>query len=409
MTYRVAITGMSGVTSLGSDWEGISANLKKGITGVRYMPEWQGIKGLNTKLGAPVAQFEIPSRFKRKQLRSASRVARLALAATEGALKNAELLDSDEIASEITGVAYGSAIGGIDALAEFAGVLYGESIDTLNSTSYIRMMPHTAAVNISIIYKTQGRLIPASSACTSGSLSIGYAYEAIKHGYQKIMLAGGAEEFSVADSAVFDVLYCASSTNDRPEQSPRPFDKQRDGLVIGEGAATLVLEELQHARDRGAQIFAELIGFGTNSDGRHLTQPSPKTMELAMKKACDDAQITPSEIGYISAHATATQIGDVSESMATEQLFGRQTPISSLKSYFGHTLGACGAIEAWLAICGMNEGWFPPTQHLTEVDPECAMLDYIVGAPRELQCDTVMSNNFAFGGLNTSLVFRKYP
>lgn len=408
MSRRVVITGMGGITSLGCEWQQIATNMKNGITGTQYMQEWQDIKGLNTQLGAPVRSFEIPKQIKRKQLRHAGRVARLALSATNSALVNAGLLESEVIESGHTGVAYGSSTGSVAAVAEFGVLVNSRTTHALNSTSYLRMMPHTTAVNISVVYKTKGRIIPTSSACTSGSLSIGYAYESIKHGYQKLMLAGGAEELDATEAAVFDTLYATSLMNDEPEKTPRPFDKNRDGLVIGEGAATLVLEELNHALERNAMIFAEVIGFGTNSDGAHVTQPARETMEVAMNKALDDAAIPASDIGYISAHAAATQVGDKAESLATENIFGTNTPISSLKSYFGHSLGACGAIEAWLAICGLNENWFPHNQNLVEVDPECAPLDYIISVPRKVNCDTIMSNNFAFGGINTSLVFRKY-
>ena len=407
MTNRVVVTGMSGVTSLGSTWEEVSAKIQNGVTGTRYMEDWEDIQGLNTKLGAPVLSFNIPSRFKRKQLRGAGRVARLALSATEEAIISAGLFDSETIASGATGIAYGSSTGSVDAVAEFGVLLNSRTTHALNSTSYIRMMPHTTAVNISVVYNTKGRIIPTSSACTSGSLAIGYAYEAIKYGHQKLMIAGGGEELDATEAAVFDTLYSTSLMNKTPELSPRPFDKDRDGLVIGEGAATLILEEREHAIARGANIHAEIIGFGTNSDGNHVTQPTQVTMEVAMQMALDDAKISAEEIGYVSAHAAATAAGDKAESHATSQVLGSRVPISSMKSYFGHSLGACGAIEAWLAICGLNEGWFPPTQNLQSVDSACAELDYIMGGSRELSCTTIMSNNFAFGGINTSLVFQK--
>ena len=408
MTHRVVVTGMSGITSLGCGWREVATNMKKGITGTRVMPEWQDIEGLNTKLGNPVQSFEIPAWFKRKQLRGAGRVSKLALSATDNALASAGLFGNEVVASGDTGVAYGSSTGSVEAVAEFGALLNSRTTHALNSTSYIRMMSHTTAVNISVVYNTKGRIIPTSSACTSGSLAIGYAYEAIKHGYQKLMLAGGAEELDATEAAVFDTLYATSLMNDNPTKSPRPFDKNRDGLVVGEGAATLVLEELNHALDRGATILTEVIGFGTNSDGNHVTHPTQATMEVAMRKALDDAAASASDIGYISAHAAATIAGDVAESRATASVLGEDIPISSLKGYFGHSLGACGATEAWLGICGLNEGWFPPNQNLVEVDESCATLDYIIGTPREVQCDAIMSNNFAFGGINTSLIFRKY-
>jgi 3-oxoacyl-[acyl-carrier-protein] synthase II len=250
-------------------------------------------------------------------------------------------------------------------------------------------------------------VITTSSACTSGSQGIGYAYEAIKFGRQKLMVAGGAEELCVTEAAVFDTLYATSTQNDTPKQTPRPFDKNRDGLVIGEGASTLILEEYEHAKARGAIILAEIVGFGCNSDGQHVTQPTSETMQVAIEMALQDADLAADKIGYVNAHGTSTDRGDIAESHATFNALGAK-PISSLKSYLGHTLGACGAIEAWASIHMMADNWFAPTINLTEVDNECAPLDYITQHGREIHTDYVMSNNFAFGGINTSLIFKRF-
>ena len=251
-------------------------------------------------------------------------------------------------------------------------------------------------------------MIPTSSACTSGSQGIGYAYEAILHGQQEIMLAGGAEELDTIDAAVFDVLFAASTRNHEPERTPRPFDRDRDGMVAGEGAGCLVLEDLEHARARGARILVEVIGFATNCDGRHLTLPDPKGMEQVMRLGLASAGLAPEEIGYVNAHGTATEVGDIAESRATHAVFGSHTPVSTLKGHLAHTLGACGALEAWISIEMMREGWFAPTLNLDVIDERCAPLDYVRGEPRPLSVDVVMSNNFAFGGINTSLVFRRW-
>jgi 3-oxoacyl-[acyl-carrier-protein] synthase II len=267
-------------------------------------------------------------------------------------------------------------------------------------------MAHTTAVNIGVFFGLKGRIIPTSSACTSASQAIGYGYEAIQQGKQVLMLCGGAEELSGPGAAVFDTLFATSTRNDEPSLTPRPFDRGRDGLVVGEGATTLVLEEYQHARERGARIYAEVVGFGCNSDGSHITQPTRETMAQAMRMALQDASLPPEAIGYVSAHGTATDRGDVAESHATADVIGLRTPISSMKGYVGHTLGACGAIESWWAIEMMREGWFAPTLNLHEPDPECAALDYIAIEGRHLDARYVMNNNFAFGGINTSLIFK---
>lgn len=405
---RVAVTGIAGFTPLGGDWDTIAAAIRAGRTGIRVMEEWTAYDGLNTHLGAPVTDFAIPQHYPRKTTRSMGRVALFSTVATEHALRQAGLLGADVLSDGSTGIAFGSSSGSPVAIGEFASMFRDKSTRTITSTSYLRMMSHTAAVNTGLFFKLRGRLIPTSTACTSGSQAIGYAYEAVKHGYQKVMIAGGAEELSPTQAAVFDTLFATSIRNDAPDSTPRPFDRDRDGLVIGEGAAAFVLEDLELAKARGAVILAEVVGFGTNCDARHVTQPTAATMEQAMRLALRDAGLDRGQIGYVSAHGTATELGDIAESQATHALFGAGMPISCMKSYFGHTLGACGAQEAWLAIEMMARDWFAATANLENVDERCAELDYIIGQPRAIQTEYVMSNNFAFGGINTSLIFRRW-
>lgn len=407
MLKRVVITGMAGISPIGNDWQTVAERLKNKVTGIQTMHDWAKYEGLNTRLAAPV-DFVKPAHYTRKQTRSMGRVALLATYATELALIDAGLLNDPCLSSGQTGIAYGSCAGSLDAVAEFGNMLINHAVDGLNATSYIRMMAHTAPVNIGLFFGINGRVYTTSSACTSGSQGIGYAYEAIKYGRQQVMVAGGSEELSATEAAVFDTLFATSLRNDEPDKSPRPFDQDRDGLVIGEGAGTLILEELEHALARGANIYAELVGFGTNSDGLHVTQPDSASMQVALHLALQDAQIEPAAIGYVSAHGTATEHGDKAESHATYAVFGGNTPISSMKSFTGHTLGACGALEAWVAINMMNEGWFHATANLDNIDPECARLDYIKEDVRKLDCDYIMSNNFAFGGINTSLIFKRW-
>lgn len=404
---RVVVTGMAGISPIGNDWPAMLENLHRQRTGIQYMADWERFTELHTRLGAPVQGFQRPAHYSRKQVRSMGRVALMATVATEGALQQAGLLDDPTISDGRMGVSYGSSTGSTDAIAEFGRMLLNHASGTINANSYLKMMGHTTAVNIGVFFKLRGRIIPTSSACTSGSQGIGYAYEAIKYGHQTLMAAGGAEELCATEAAVFDTLYATSTRNDAPHTTPRPFDKDRDGLVIGEGAATLILEEREHALARGATILAELVGFGTNSDGSHVTQPEIDTMYHAMGMALEDAGLTPEDIGYISAHGTATDRGDIAESHATAKLFGSRTPISALKSFTGHTLGACGALEAMAAIEMMNSGWFHGTANLEQVDERCAALDYITGEGREIDTRHIASNNFAFGGINTSLIFRR--
>ena len=331
----------------------------------------------------------------------------MAVRASEMALLDAGLLDDPSIRDGRMGIAYGSSAGSVDPVRVFGRMLDTGSMQGVTSTSYIQMMPHTAAVNVGLFFGLKGRVVPTSSACTSGSQGIGYAYEAIRFGRQQMMLAGGAEELSAPGAAVFDTLFATSCRNEAPETTPRPFDRERDGLVVGEGATTLVLEDFDSARARGARIYAEIVGYASNSDGLHITQPEASTMAVVMRDALADAGLSASAIGYVSAHGTATDRGDVAESQATQQVLGSGKPISSMKSYLGHTLGACGAIEAWWAIEMMRRGTFAPTLNLTTPDPACGELDYLMDAWRMLETEYIMSNNFAFGGINTSLIFKR--
>jgi 3-oxoacyl-[acyl-carrier-protein] synthase II len=369
------------------------------------MDDWDRFERMNTRLAAPV-DFEMPD-FPRKKIRGMGRIARLALVATDNALKQAGLEGSPELSGGRCGISYGSSMSSVESVLDVYNMLVLNDMKSMTATTYIRAMPQTCAANIEVFYGLTGRLITSNTACTSGSISIGFAYEAIQNGLQDIMIAGGAEEMSPVNAAIFDTLFITSTKNDTPELTPAAFDKKRDGLVVGEGAGTLILEEYEHALNRGAKIYAEIAGFGTNTDGTHITQPNRSTQTIALKLAFEDAGISPDQIGYINAHGTATASGDITESWATYDVFKRPVPVSTLKNYIGHTLGACGAIEAWLSINMLNEGWFSPNINVTEVDSEAAPLDYITGDGREINTEYIMSNNFAFGGINTSLIFRK--
>lgn len=405
---RVVVTGMSVVTALGDNWPQFKQALQQGRNAVCTMPDWDRFSSMSTRLAAPVKDFVRPAHYPRKLIRSMGRVSLMATRATELALTDAGLLQHPALTDGRCGIAYGSSTGSTEPIVAFGQMMSSGNMTGVTATSYIQMMAHTTAVNIGVFFGIKGRVYTTSSACTSGSQGIGYAYEAIKYGKQLLMVAGGAEELCATEAAVFDTLYATSTKNNTPELTPRPFDKARDGLVIGEGAGSLILEELEHALARGATIYAEVVGFGSNSDGVHVTQPTDTTMETAMRLALADADLDAVQVGYVNAHGTATDRGDIAESHATARVFGRQQLISSLKSYLGHTLGACGAIESWASIMMLRDNWYAPTLNLTEVDPACAQLDYIRDSGRELSTEYVMSNNFAFGGINTSLIFKRW-
>ena len=401
---RVVVTGRALTSPLGSAVNGAFERLKTYENCVTHWDKLDEFERLNTSLGAFVSGFEVPEHFTRKVKRTMGNVSLMSVVTAEQALQDAGLL-GDKCVFD-AGVSYGSSMGSLDAVLDFYSMCIDKQVKMLNSGSYIKMMPQTAAVNISLYFKTRGRLIPTSTACTSGSMGIGYAYEAIKDGHQDVMIAGGAEEIHPTQVGVFDTLYATSTKNDTPKLTPSPFDKNRDGLVIGEGAGTLILEEYEHAKARGAKIYAEIVGFATNTDGEHITNPNKDTMAEVMRKSLNSAGLKPEDIGYVNAHGTGTINGDIAESQATEEVFGK-IPISAIKSYTGHTLGACGAIEAILGIEMMNNKWYPPTLNLKNIDSACGNLDYIVDEGRVIDCEYTMTNNFAFGGINTSIILKR--
>lgn len=408
-TRRVVVTGGGIVSVLGNNWEDALKSLKACKNFVKKMPEWKKRWPLlNTNLCAPV-DFKIDSeKYPRKKIRGMGKVSQMALVATDSALEIAGLKEGDPIFENgRMGIAYGSSMGSVDPLMDFYTMLVTNETSKIGATTYIKSMPQTCACNLEVYYHLKGRLITTNTACTSGSQAIGYAYEAIKYGLQDVMIAGGAEEFCPIDTACFDTLFSTSTKNDTPELTPSAYDKDRDGLVVGEGAGTLILEEYEHAKARGAKIYAEIAGFGTTTDGVHITSPNRATIAGALENALADANLSADEIGYVNTHGTATVAGDICESGATYDVFKRAVPVSTTKNYTGHTLGACGAIEAWLTINMMRENWFHPNINLVNADPECAPLDYITGNGREIKTDYVMSNNFAFGGINTSLIFKR--
>lgn len=406
---RVVITGIGALSPLGHDAETVLDSLKAETNKVQVMQDWAAYEGLNTQVGVPCAPFELPvDRYHRKSMRSMGRVAQMATRSAELALQQAGLIGDPLVTSGRLGVSFGSSSGTPSAVGDFGRMMSAKSIEGINANTYVKMMSHTATVNIAVFFGITGRIITTSSACTSGSQGLGYAYEAVQSGKQLAMLAGGAEELDPTQAAVFDTLFATSTQyNDRPRLTPRPFDRDRDGLVLGEGACTFVLEEYEHAKARGAQMLGEIVGYGTNCDGTHVTQPQSATMAQAMRLALEDAGLPASTIPYVNAHGTSTDQGDVAESQATQAVLGSRAAISSLKSYMGHTLGACGALEAWMTLEMMKAGWFAPTLNLQQLDPRCGELDYVLAGGRKLETEFAMSNNFAFGGINTSLILRR--
>ena len=340
---RVVVTGMGIVSPLGNDVETAFARLKTFENCVEAIPELAEYEGLNSHLAAK-CRFERPAHYTRKVIRTMGECSILALNATEQAIAQAGL-DDATLQGGRCGVAYGSCSGSIPPLMDFYSMLVTKKVQSITSGTYLKLMPQTTAVNLSVHFKTHGRLVPTGTACTSGSLALGNAAELIRWGVQDVMIAGGAEEFSATQVAIFDTLYATSLRNDAPRMTPAPYDTDRDGLVIGDGAGTFILEEYEHAKARGAKILAELVGFAETTDGTHVTNPNADTMSYALRDALADAGLDGTAIGYVNGHGTATRAGDVAETTATRAVFGRAVPISSIKSYIGHTLGACGGTQ----------------------------------------------------------------
>lgn len=406
---RVVVTGIGVTTPIGHNLAESVGSLREGRGGIRYMEEWDRIEDMHGRLGATVEGLDLKKVYPRKRRRTMGKVALLAVHAADEAVAQSGL-DESVLKGERCGVAFGSTSGSGSETEAFSKPLaLNLSMKGLESNAYFRLMTHTCAVNVGQFFGVRGRIASTCTACTSGSQGIGTAFELIKDGYQDVMIAGGAEEMHYTSAVTFDLLMATSHRyNDNPELSPRPFDAARDGLVVGEGAGALVLESLEHAQARGATILAELAGYASNCDGAHLTAPRTEGMARVMRLALDSASMAPLDVGYVCAHGTGTEIGDVAESQATEQVFGDKMPVASLKGYVGHTLGACGAVESAWSIAMLRDGFFAPCRNLTDVDPRCASLDYV----RELRPwsgpETIVNNNFAFGGINTSLVFRAW-
>ncbi len=401
---RVVVTGIGIASPLGCDFAEASARLRRNEHGITTMPQWDSLTHFSPRVAAPTV---VPKALEigHKAARTMGRVAQLSTIATTIAVRDAAI-GAEELANGTVGLAYGSTNGSSQANEDWVRKLIAQNgFLGMTSTTYLKFMSHTTSANLAIHFGIHGRVISTSAACVSASQAIGTGFETIATGLGDVMICGGAEELHFSHAAVFDMLHAASKAfNTTPELTPRPFDQRRDGLVVGEGAGTLVLEEYERAKRLGKKIYAEIIGYGTNCDGTHVTNPSADGMRGSMELALKSAGCAPDAIDYVNAHATGTAIGDIAESQATFALFGDRVPVSSLKGNLGHTLGACGALEVAFSIAMLREGWIAPTRNLEVVGDHCAPLDYVMGEARARKLSRVMCNKFAFGGINTSLV-----
>ena len=406
---RVVVTGMGLCSPIGNELDVVTEALQLGRGGIEAVPEWTERYAMSTGV-AGLVEGVSRKLYPRRKVRTMGRVALLSAFASERAVAHAGL-SRERLGDGRVGLAYGSTHGSSSETELYCREVFRtDSLQGIAGSQFLKFMSHTCAANLAEFFGIRGRVQPTCSACTSASQAIGTGYEYVRDGHADIMLVGGAEEAHFIPAGIFDVMFAASNKyNHTPESTPRPFDAGRDGVVIGEGAATLVLERYDLARERDATIHAEVLGYATSCDGIHLTNPSWEGMARCMALGLDSAGVSAAQIDYVNAHGTATELGDIAESKATAKVIGAGTPVSTQKSYTGHTLGACGALESVFSLLMMREGFIAANRNLSEVDGRCAKLDYVRGSARQARIERVLNNNFAFGGINTSLVFGAPP
>ncbi|MCX5845942.1 MAG: beta-ketoacyl synthase N-terminal-like domain-containing protein [Deltaproteobacteria bacterium] len=411
MERRVVITACSSITPIGRTKAEILHSLVNGISGVKTLRE-DGLLSpyIHSKVFGTV-DYPVEYDFKRQYRKTMGPVAYYACQVAKEVIESAGL-DQSFVTSGRMGVAFGSTHGSPTVQRDIYRTFFGASktgYSSIGAVDYLKSMVHTTAVNITKMFGITGRVISSSTACTTSSQSIGYGYESVKFGMQDAMICGGADEYDTTTVAVFDnLLACSTAFNDTPHLTPRPFDVKRDGLVVGEGAGAVLLEEYEFARKRGAPILAEVMGFACNNNGGDLILPNLGGIRETIRIALKEAKINADEVDFISAHATGTKMGDVIESQAIYDVYGSVPGVVGLKSYMGHTMGSCGAIETIIAIYLMQEGFIAPTLNLDEIDERCAMINHIVKL-REYPVRIATIQNFAFGGVNTSLIIKKMP
>ena len=411
MARRVVITGLGVVSPIGQSPEQFFSNLMAGISGIKRVQS-SFSEQLSIRIAASVDDFDPAAHFSKIQLTGIERFSQFALVAAEQAVQDARL-ELDESEYHRAGVYMGSCLGGAGSLEDGYIELFKREIPRVKPLSVLLNMNNAAASHLSIKYHLQGPNITYSTACSSSAIALGEAYRQIKHGYADVMLAGGSEAMlTLGAMKAWEALRTlAQEDPSDPGASCKPFSKNRSGLVLGEGAAVLVLEDAERALQRGARIYAELVGYDCSSDSSHITKPDSAGQTRAILNALRDAQLQPQDIGYINAHGTATQAGDIEETKALKQAFGAHAyhiPVSSTKSMHGHMMGATGAVEFMAAVLALQHQAIPPTINLLQPDPECD-LDYVPNQGRTgVPLDAVMSNSFAFGGTNAVLIARRF-
>jgi 3-oxoacyl-[acyl-carrier-protein] synthase II len=411
MEKRVVITGMGCITPLGNEIESTWKNILEGVSGVGYITQFEA-EGFKTKISAEVKGFDAEELFGKKESRKIDRFAQFAMASALQALTDANLEITEEIQDRV-GVLVGSGIGGMGSLNEQL-TIYNEKGPLRISPFLVPMMiPDSASGVIAIKTGAMGPNMAVSTACATGTNALGEAFEIIRGGRADVMIAGGSESAIIPIAmGGLNSMGAMSTRNDEPQSASRPFDKNRDGFVMGEGAAVLILEELEFALNRGARILSEFSGYGTTNDAFHISAPAENGIGSAkcMRLALNDAGLTEEGIEYINAHGTSTYLNDRSETAAIKTVFGEhayQIPVSSTKSMTGHLLGASGAVEAMFCVLALRDQIIPPTINHEVFDPECD-LDFVPNEARKATLNHVMSNSFGFGGHNASIVLSRF-
>ena len=399
------------MTPLGNSVPEFWSNVVAGRSGVGEITLFDA-SVLPTRFAAEVRDFDPAARIGKKEARKMDRFSQMAFVAAQEAFADSDLKVTDENRNDI-GAIMGSGIGGIITIETQHKVLLEQGADRLSPFFIPMLIGNIAPGLISMDLGVRGPTQTAVSACASSNNAIGDAYRTVQLGEAEAMVCGGSEApISPLAVAGFCAMRALSTRNDSPATASRPFDKDRDGFVIGEGAGAMVIEELEHARGRGAKIYAEIVGYGKSSDAHHMVQPDPQArgVKLAMERALRDAEMEPDEVDYINAHATSTDLGDLAETQAIHRVFGERAktmPVSANKSMFGHALGAAGALEGICSVMTIHDGIIPPTINYTHVDPECD-LDCVPNVSRKADVDVTMSNSFGFGGHNAVLIFKKF-
>jgi 3-oxoacyl-[acyl-carrier-protein] synthase II len=409
MNRRVVITGCAAITPIGDTRAEILRHLTDGISGVKPLrPDGLLTDHIHSGVFGTV-DYPIAYDFKRHSRKTMGPVAFYACQVAKQALQTAGLSEAF-ITSGRLGVAFGSTHGSPTVQRDIYRTFFGCSdtkLKNIGAVDYLKSMVHTTAVNITKMFGITGRVISSGTACTTSSQSIGFGYETIRFGLQDAMLCGGADEYDTTTVAVFDnLLACSTAFNETPHMTPRPFDVRRDGLVVGEGAGAVLLEDYETAKRRGAVILAEVLGFSCNNNGGDLILPNMDGITQTIRLGLDSARLNPEQIDFISAHATATKMGDVIEAQAIGRVYERKPLVVGLKGYMGHTMGSCGAIETILSMYMMQEGFVAPTLNLEQVDERCAMIRHALQLTA-MPVRTAAIQNFAFGGVNTCLIIGK--